>query len=88
MTEVATETARELQEQAVNIQFHSGYIDRGYIGKKYTYKIPSDLHDVHVGDLVVVHNSGQYKIVRVSDVLVPITMPDDWYRWVHSKFTP
>ncbi len=72
--------------EAVNIQFHSGYTDTGYTGKKYTYK--TSIKNLHVGDLVVVQTSGQYKIVRISDVLVPITMPDEWYRWVHSKFSP
>ncbi|KKL46828.1 hypothetical protein LCGC14_2341650 [marine sediment metagenome] len=75
---------KEVQVEAINIQFHSGYKDKGYAGKRYTYK--STIKDVHVGDLVVVQTSGQYKVVRVTDVNVPITMPDDWYRWVLMKF--
>ncbi len=74
----------EYTELAVNIQFHSGYTDTGYTGKKYTYK--HDLGNVAVGDLVVIKTSGQYKIVRVSDVAVPVTQPDSWYKWIVCKF--
>ena len=72
------------QDKAINIQFHSGYTDTGYTGKKYTYK--HDLSNVAVGDLVVIKTSGQYKIVRVSDVAVPVTQPDSWYKWIVCKF--
>ena len=86
ITEDITETEEPLQNTAINIQFHSGYTDTGYTGKKYTYK--HNLNDVSVGDLVVVQTSGQYKIVRVSDVAVPVTMPMEWYKWVVCKFEP
>jgi len=82
----ATQKVVENPVEAVNIQFHSGYTDTGYSGKKYTYK--TSITGFHVGDLTIVQHRGQYKIVRVCDVLVPITMPDEWYKWVHSKFTP
>ena len=81
-----TETEPPLWDNAVNVQFHSGYTDTGYVGKKYTYK--HKLNDVAVGDLVVVQTSGQYKIVRISDVSVPVTQPDSWYKWIVCKFEP